>query len=128
MWVMGGGQSCCSNSAGHLPYHNDVWYSSNGVSWTQATSNANWSDRWGHKCLVFEDKIWVLGGQSDGETKNDVWYSTDGKNWTQVTSSADWSARKGFANTVYNNKIWIIGGSGWDSSSSRTFSPDAWFW
>ena len=71
MWVLGGYKRLSgTGSDTRSSFYNDVWYSSNGSNWIQATSSANWSERWGLKCLVFEDKIWVLGGQADGETKN----------------------------------------------------------
>ncbi|MFA7162277.1 MAG: hypothetical protein WC083_06880, partial [Candidatus Methanomethylophilaceae archaeon] len=47
------------------------------------------SARSDHQALVYDGKMWVLGGSS----RNDVWCSTDGESWTQVTSSAGWSAR-----------------------------------
>jgi len=37
-----------------------------------ATKNAGWSGRWGHTSVVFDNKIWVLGGY-DGSRKNDIW-------------------------------------------------------
>ena len=51
---------------------NDVWYSSNGASWTQATSSAGWTGREGPTSVVFDNKMWVMGGY-DGSYRNDVW-------------------------------------------------------
>ena len=43
---------------------NDIQYSSDGSNWTQATSNADWSARTGTASLVFDNKIWILGGSA----------------------------------------------------------------
>jgi hypothetical protein len=88
-------------------YHNDVWYSSDGVNWTQATANAGWSARCGHTSVVFDNRIWVLGAGGH----SDVWYSSDGVNWTQATANAGWSARSGHTSVVFDNRIWVLGGS-----------------
>ena len=100
IWVMGGTDGT---------YKNDVWYSSDGVTWTEATSNAGWNPRQNPTSLVFDDKIWILGGFDDNY-KNDVWYSSDGINWTQATGSADWTSRELHTSVVYDSKMWVIGG------------------
>ncbi|MDZ7718756.1 MAG: hypothetical protein U5K72_08075 [Balneolaceae bacterium] len=68
---------------------NDVWYSTDGVQWTQATDDAGFEPRVGHKSVVFDNKIWVIGGlqRTDGEDIhfNDVWYSENGIDWTMAT-------------------------------------------
>ena len=104
MWVMGGQNW----PQGRL---NDVWYSTNGANWTQATSSAAWSARSAFGCVVFDNKMWVMGGNNGSSTLNDVWYSTNGADWTQVISSAAWSARSTAGYEVFDNKMWVMGGS-----------------
>ena len=38
---------------------NDVWYTSNGRDWKQATANAGWSPRAYHQAAVLNNKIYV---------------------------------------------------------------------
>jgi hypothetical protein len=106
MWVIGG-----NNSTGDK---NDVWYSSDGVNWTRATDNAGWTARGDHTSVVFDNKMWVIGGW-DNKAKNDVWYSSDGVNWIRATAAAGWSARASHTSVVFDNKMWVIGG--WDTAS-----------
>jgi len=82
-----------------------------GAYWTLATSSAPWSPRCCHTSVVFNDKIWVIGGYAgDNKFLNDVWYSSDGINWYCATDSADWFPRYGHTSIVFDNKIWVIGG------------------
>ncbi len=106
MWVMGG-------SAGVRK--NDVWWTndtnfSDGQTWTNATVNAGWSPRGAHASVVYDNKMWVMGGDSDSGLKNDTWYSTNGANWTQATANASWERRYGHSSVVYDNKMWVMGG------------------
>ncbi len=71
------------------------------MTWTQATSAASWSTRWQHTSVVFDNKMWVMGGYG-GSYLHDVWYSTDGTNWTCATSAAPWSARCRPTSVVYD--------------------------
>src|SRR3989344_4304074 len=106
MWVIGG---CECPKGWDTNYKNDVWYSLNGVIWTRSTSRASWSERGGHAVVVFNNKMWLLGGQF----KNDVWYSSDGVLWTMAVENAEWSKRTNHTSPIFNGKIWVIGGWFW---------------
>ncbi len=73
--------------------------------------------------VIFDNKMWLLGGQVSGDLKNDVWYSSDGKNWTCATQSAQWSARMGHTAVVFNNRMWVFGGM----AASRSVKNDVWY-
>ncbi len=110
MWVIGGKQYNVQTSGVQSTYLNDVWHSNDGTEWAQITANAGFSARMGHSSVVFEDKIWVIGG-FDGAYKNDVWCSSDGISWTQVTNHAPFLPRLDHTSLVYDNKLWVIGGT-----------------
>jgi hypothetical protein len=93
-----------------------------GVNWICATPSAGWSGRLQHTSVVFDNKIWVLGGVDPSGFRNDIWYSTDGVNWTQATASAGWSGRWGHTSVVFDNKMWVMGGN--DASDTKN---DVWY-
>jgi hypothetical protein len=74
MWVMGG--------EGLLWPDSSVWYSTDGKNWTCATLRAPWPGRIDFGLVVFNRKMWILGGYSpglkgtQGILRNDVWYSS----------------------------------------------------
>ena len=71
MWVMGG---LVSGSVGK----NDVWSSTDGVNWTEvlADGDAPWLARFTHQAVVYDGKMWVMGGQiGSGVKLNDVWHT-----------------------------------------------------
>jgi hypothetical protein len=102
MWVMGGETSA--------PVNNDVWYSSDGITWSQANAAAN--TRLYHASVMFNHKRWAIRGNPNEygtSTTNDVRYSSDGVAWIQATATTAWPGRlqKG---VVLDNKIWVLGG------------------
>jgi hypothetical protein len=137
MWTLGG-----ANTGSALL--NDVWYSADGTQWTEALANNSapgtiqFSQRFNHTSVVFNNLMWVLGGSTTGGTAfvNDVWSSPDGVNWTMaVTNNASggttqFSQRDYQASVVFNNKIWVIGGTNvasqfndvWYSSDGTTWT------
>ena len=126
---------------------NDVWSSVDGVNWTQITGIAPWGQRIGAKAIVFNSKMWIMGGttsvQGAGTASDfgytDVWSSSDGVNWTQ-TSTAAWPGRWNFGLTIFNNSMWVCGGFGQNNSNTNAgvypttaysdcyYSPDGISW
>ena len=113
IWLMGGWFN------GRLPGHSAtsaVWSSPDGVNWQQVTEKAGWSPRIAAGAVVFQGRMWVLGGTEnyyfgdDKSLKNDVWSSADGKEWKQETAHAPWSPRAYQAAVVQDGKIWVFGG------------------
>ena len=119
MWVIGGRSSSSA-------YLNDVWSSPDGVTWNQTTAAANFSYRENHASVLFNGKMWVIGGGDASNLFNDVWSSADGIIWSQVlangsASSAHFSARAGHTCAVFNGAIWLVGG--WDGTTDKN---DVW--
>ena len=80
------------------------------VQWKQVTTSAEWQARFQHSAVVFNNKMWVMGGINDTIAINDVWYSKNGLKWMQASSNPGWSGRSCFTSVVFNDKIWVIGG------------------
>ncbi|MBI2039527.1 hypothetical protein HYT18_00465 [Candidatus Microgenomates bacterium] len=89
--------------------------------WTQETGTV-WPARYAHTSLVFNSKMWVMGGTDGTSAKNDVYSSTDGKNWTQETAAAAWSARYNHTSLVFNGKMWVMGGTNGISNKNDVYS------
>ena len=113
LWMMGGWYN------GRLPGHsasNQVWWSTDGAVWTQATGNAGWSPRLAAALIEFQGKMLLLGGTEDyyfgdaSSLKNDVWCSDDGIHWQQVTADAGWAPRAYLQAAVLGGTIYVFGG------------------
>jgi len=107
----------------------DVWYSEDGVSWTRATANAGFVARYHHALVVFNNKLWVIGGVDAGyNSYNDVWSSSDGINWTLETAAAAFSPRKLHNVMVLNNTLYLAGGGAgkdvWSSTDGVNWTEE----
>ena len=120
IWVLGGGDH-------QLNRYNDVWWSADGRSWTNANASNHWAARWRHATVVFDDKMWVLGGY-DGAFKNDVWWSRDGTIWTNANASDHWSGRSDHTAVVFDDKMWVLGGYDGSLKNDVWWSRDGTIW
>jgi len=106
MWLSGGQLVDQSGAV-----TNDVWYSTNGITWTEATAAAEWSTRLGHSMSNFSGYLFVVAGSHDTATSLvDVWKSLDGITWTQVTGNTDYGSRTYQGSVIFNGNLWIAGG------------------
>lgn len=130
MWVLGG-----ISATNSFTYTHDIWSSLDGITWVNEDTDsfvsgiqdAPWDQRQGHNALVFNDKLYILGGTNAGPGNNgyvpvnDIWSSTDGVHWNLVLAHAPWAAHNlngsSFADVRYyhssfvlNNNIFLIGG------------------
>jgi uncharacterized delta-60 repeat protein len=114
MWIFGGGVN-------NTP-QNDSWWSTDGVTWTQATGTA-FTARIAQQAYTYGGKIWQIAGY-DGNTTyyNDVWCSSDGANWTSL-GNASFTARCYPGGVSFNNQMWIYGGI----DASSTYYNDVWY-
>jgi len=125
MWILGGLERYFYGTPSDLL--NDVWCSADGRNWRQVTAHAAWAPRAYHGAVVFDNKIWIMGGGNylpEYAGYNDVWNSPDGVHWTRVADHAPWASRIWFSNVVYRNRIWVLGG--W-SDKPWTNWHDVWF-
>jgi len=84
IWIMGGDDAQEPPSC-----FKDVWHSADAASWSEsAASPAPWRVRTNHAGVVFDNRIWVVGGfsQPGGTYLNDVWYLT----FTPIPALSEW--------------------------------------
>jgi hypothetical protein len=106
LWLMGGSQidpDIVSNQVWCLDPKKATW---------QSWGAADWAPRMGHAALLFQNKIWVMGGRDEaGNARNDVWcLDIATKKWTPL-GDAPWTPRCLFTPAVYQDQIWLYGGA-----------------
>lgn len=130
MYLIGGGPTLGLGQA-------DVWSSKDGgITWGQVTASAPFGARYGHRCVVFNGAIYLMGGfYIPGGTAapvlaSDTWMTTDGANWVQVNGGTYWPGRAFFGACATSGGIFIMGGCTSPSltiGGAGTNYNDVWF-
>lgn len=132
LWLIGGNeidQYTYDPFQHFVPGLNDVWSSSDGVSWVEELSSAPFSIRFSHQVSVFNDKMWLMGGQNHwSDHKDDVWSSEDGTTWTQALVVGEFEEKSDHQMAVYDGKLFIVGGRGRGTSTSIAYTSDGVNW
>ncbi len=123
LWLIGGGRDDASA-------RREIYFLNNGSS--------QWSSQLGcdpcfttsptvglmyHQVVVFNNKLWIIGGKESSPLSNDIWSSSDGEAWTFEGAGA-FSAREKHRVIIFNNKFWLIGGQDDTERKNDIWSSD----
>jgi hypothetical protein len=120
MWRMGG---FIEKESSPFPI-GEIWASADGRNWTLATANPPWEARGGGALVVYDGKLWLLGGtrhprnEGDQPTLSDVWSTENGLDWTRVVLNAPWKPRAFHTAVAHDGRLWVMGGGHWGKSPS----------
>ncbi len=107
IWMLGG------SNEGDRRSFNEVWRTSDGMTWDLVNASAPWAGRYWHTTAWFDQKLWVMGGMATAIEMNDVWYSEDGITWYELKSTTgNWPAgsRHAQSTTVFDDALWYMCG------------------
>jgi len=109
--------------------------------WHLAQAQAPFQARSSANAVVFQNALWVIGGQSGDSILQDAWSSADGVTWSKMTDSLPIPTSViPLSAVVFQNKLWIMGmnnyanflwnsadGVHWSSvTDTESFSPLLW--
>ena len=88
-----------------------------GYRWRCVTDKAAFAARDGAGALVFNGRMWLLGGWNPHDKahfpsicNSEVWSTTDGAAWSLEVLQAPWEGRHTAGYAVHDGRMWIVGG------------------
>src|SRR5581483_809396 len=101
-------------------------------TWRLATKQAPWRYSDLPMTVVFNDRMWLMGGWTNGRlpghgATSEVWSSADGEHWDLVTKEAGWSPRLAAGAAVFKGRMWILGGTeNYYFGTDKSLKNDVW--
>jgi len=97
--------------------------------WRNLTHKAAFAPRDGAGALVFNDRMWLLGGWNPQDEvhfpkvcNSEVWSSRNGAMWKLELKQAPWEGRHTAGYVVHDGRMWIVGGD----ANQRHYQNDVW--
>jgi hypothetical protein len=107
--------------------NDDVWSSTDGYEWAQVSKSIVPGQKiFGYAAVAYDDKMWLIGCNRNGQFNSEVLSGEDGIHWTGQT--APWTPRGGVAAGVLKDKIIMTGGQygGTPGTQEFVYSNDVW--
>ena len=107
LWIIGGFNG---------NYLNEVWFtdgtilSDGNLKWEFVPQEKGFPARKDHKTIIYDGKMWIVGGDDGVQTRNDIWYSEDGAHWLALNEDAIFNGRISPALGTFDDKLLMIGG------------------
>jgi hypothetical protein len=97
--------------------------------WVKVTDKAGWQARDSQGEVVFNDRLWVMGGWFDSFSPppRDVWSSADGRTWELVQKAAPWKHSDLPMTVVFGGKMWTMGGWYNGRLKDHSASNEVWY-
>jgi hypothetical protein len=75
---------------------------------------------------VHNDRLWLIGGDTQDGVASDVWSTSDGESWTLENAQADFSPRRDHGLASHNGSMWLIGGAAVSIDQVGTGNDEIW--
>lgn len=111
LWLFGG-----DTKGRNFVETNEIWSSTNGLTWQQETSSSPFKACSNYKILSLNNKLWLISTQkrTDNSKRScrgadrQMWVSEDGINWVDVKENFTFPDLNTTDFVVYDNKIWSV--------------------
>lgn len=92
--------------------------------WNIPARQSNLPRRFFYHPFVFQDKIWIIGGENNLTTFADSWNSTDGVHWNRVSAHLPFGKRSNSQIVILRNKLYLLNNDVWSSVDGLTWKQE----
>lgn len=85
--------------------------------WEVLATQSKLPKRFFYHPFVFQDKIWIIGGNDGSTVYNDAWVSVDGINWQKVADDLPFGARHSQYFVIFKDQIYMLSHDVWRSKN-----------
>ncbi|MEO5583285.1 MAG: hypothetical protein ABIR66_11370, partial [Saprospiraceae bacterium] len=83
--------------------------------WDTLSKSSNLPNRFFYHPFIFDDKLWIIGGEDKNTQYDDIWNSTDGVQWTKQLDHAPFGKRSHSQIVFLNKKLYLLNHDVWSS-------------
>lgn len=96
----------------------EIYKTSDLKTWVTIAKNCNLPDRFFYHPFVFDDKIWIIGGEDKNNQYADIWNSEDGIHWVKQKERSSFGQRSGSLIVPLHNKLYLLNNDVWSSDDA----------
>jgi hypothetical protein len=85
-------------------------------NWTTISKKSNLPKRFFYHPFVFDNKIWIIGGEDNTKMYSDIWSSEDAITWTKHKENLPFGKRSGSQIVTLNSTLYLLDNDVWSST------------
>jgi len=86
--------------------------------WETISKNSNLPRRFFYRPFVFQNNMWIIGGEDKDTKFGDIWNSPDGITWTRQRTSAPFGKRSSSQIVELNGTLYLLNNDVWSSTDA----------
>ena len=98
-----------------------IYFSSDRMHW-DSIENTNLQKRYFYHPIVFDEKLWIIGGEQDATIWADIIQSSDGIHWQIIKDKLPFGPVINSQFLVYKDKLWMYNDNVWVSENGLDWS------
>ena len=103
---------------------NEVYKTTDFKKWDTISTASNFPKRFFYHPFVFNNKLWMIGGEDRTTQYADVWNSADGITWRKQKDSLPFGRRSGSQVVLFNGKLFLLNNDVWSSSDGLNWQQE----
>jgi hypothetical protein len=104
---------------------NEIYRTTNFMQWETISESNNLPKRFFYHPFVFENKLWIIGGEDQNTQYADIWNSTDGITWIKQKDNLPFGKRSRSQIVQLNKKLFLLNNDVWSSTDGLTWQKEA---
>lgn len=105
-------------------YSSKIFHSNDLKSWKIAAETSNLPKRFFYHPFVFNNKIWIIGGEDNHVQYADIWNSADGINWMKQKDSLPFGKRSNSLIINFKGKLFLLNNDVWSSTNGLDWQQE----
>jgi hypothetical protein len=102
----------------------EIYKTTDFKNWEILSTQSSLPRRFFYHPFVFDNKIWIIGGEDEHKQYADIWNSEDGVNWTIQKDNLPFGKRSGSQIVLLNKKLFLIGQDVWSSADALNWQKE----
>lgn len=99
----------------------EIYKTTDFKSWETISENSNLPNRFFYQPFVFDNKIWIIGGEDKNTRYADIWNSPDGVVWTKQKDNLPFGKRSNSKIVELNGTLYLLNNDVWTSKDGLTW-------
>ena len=91
----------------------DIYVTYDMKHWDKISVNSNLPKRFFYHPFVFDNKIWIIGGEDKQNVYADIWNSADGIHWNKLKDHAEFGKQGGAQFVHFKGRMYMLSNEVW---------------
>jgi hypothetical protein len=106
----------------HFTFKPEIYRTKDFKTWDTISKNSNLPNRFFNQPFVFDNKIWIIGGEDKSTQYADIWNSQDGIVWIKQKENLPFGKRSNSKIVELNGILYLLNNDVWKSKDALNWT------